>query len=266
MLHIQNHPQSKNLLTALWVVWNTSWSSQPQWGFAEQLRGTRRLKKALNLQNNQALIFFRNSLNLINLTAQIQKKHWEKHEKGCLRCRTCSDKNQEEFLLNSHFNTAWDCRPSKPCRWWQRTTPAVWLFQHRKPIKEAWLSHCTLRFTWFYLHIKFSTNSIVVEGSYISSSALRTWPRFAPSPLEKHHCMLKHILASTTHRKIQEFYSVERSTESHYFDIYWQEVKNGSDSTFCKAERTSKTFRDKGIQNRIQAGEQIRRTEMLYKT
>lgn len=30
-------------------------------------------KKALNLQNNQALIFFRNSLNLINLTAQIQK-------------------------------------------------------------------------------------------------------------------------------------------------------------------------------------------------
>lgn len=148
----------------------------------------------------------------------------------------------------------------------QRTTPAVWLFQHRKPIKAAWLSHCTLRFTWFYLHIKFSTNSIVVEGCYVSSNALRTRPRFAPSPLEKHHCMLKHILASTTHRKIQEFYSVERSTESHYFDIYWQEVKNGSDSTFCKAERTSKTFRDKGIQNRIQAGEQIRRTEMLYKT
>lgn len=101
---------------------------------------------------------------------------------------------------------------------------------------------------------------------HVPSNALRTRPCFAQCPLEKHHCMLKHILASNTHRKIQEFYSEECSKESHYFDIYCQEVKNGSDSTSCKAERTSKTSRDKGIQNRIRAGGQICRTKMLYKT
>lgn len=45
ILHLGRIPRARVSSLHLWGVWNASWSSQPYGGFAEQLIGSRRLKK-----------------------------------------------------------------------------------------------------------------------------------------------------------------------------------------------------------------------------
>lgn len=75
------------------------------------------------------------------------------------------------------------------------------------------------KFTYFNPRTKFSMNSFKAEYGTSLVRVLSTLPHFAGSPLKKHQCVLKHILTSNAHRKIQEFYSVKRS--QHRESLLW---------------------------------------------
>lgn len=107
----------------------------------------------------------------------------------------------------------------------QGNASAEWIFSVGGNVYEKLDCHISVRdpwsdkFTYFNPRTKFNMNAFKAEYRTSLVRVLSTLPCFAGSPLKKHQCVLKHILTSNTHRKIQEFYSLKR--RQHIESLLW---------------------------------------------